>query len=158
MRLLVLDLDGTLWNHGDASRLSPPYRFSGDCLFDSKGERLCLFPGVREFLEWAKGKFILSIASWNVEEIVKPILEGFGLWDYFLFPKIETHPDKGDMILRTVRDLENAGYTVGDVIYVDDRDIHIDGVKSVFPSIRFIRMWDDVKSFGELIQHLEKPR
>lgn len=158
MRLLVLDLDGTLWDHEDASRFSPPYCFSDDCLFDFKGGRLCLFPAVKEFLEWTKGKFIISIASWNGEDKVKPILEGFGLWDYFVFPKIENHPYKGDMMLRTVRELENAGYTVGDVICVDDRDIHIDGVKSAVLSIRFIRMWDDVKSFGKLIQHIEKPR
>ena len=38
------------------------------------------------------------------------------------------------MILRTVRDLENAGYTVGDVIHIDE------------------------KSFEELMQLLEKLR
>jgi len=43
------------------------------------------FSGLREFLKWTVGKFILSIASWNVKKKVKPILEGFGLWTYFLF-------------------------------------------------------------------------
>ncbi|NJE60593.1 magnesium-dependent phosphatase-1 [Thermococcus sp. 21S7] len=156
MKLLVLDLDGTLWDHEDASRLTPPYEFHDDYLVDSTGEKLHLFPGVRGFLEWASGRFVLSIASWNVEEKVRPILEGFGLWDYFRFPKIENHPNKGDMIARTLRELELSGYDVGGVIYLDDRDIHIEDVKTTVPSIRFIHMWRDVKSFEELKKLLEK--
>jgi len=60
------------------------------------------------------------------------------------------------MISRTVGELENAGYTVDDVIYVDDRTIHIDGVKMAFPGVDFVHMWVDVKSFEELMQLLEK--
>jgi magnesium-dependent phosphatase-1 len=156
MRLLVLDLDGTLWDHEDASQLTPPYEFHEDYLIDAYGEELHLFPGVREFLEWASERFLLSIASWNVEDKVRPILEGFGLWDYFLFPKIEGHPDKADMIRRTIEELESIGYTIDDVIYVDDRAIHIDKIKMELPEVDFIHMWVDVKSFGELKQLLEK--
>ena len=156
MRLLVLDLDGTLWDHEDASALVPPYEFGGDCLTDSLGQKLCLFPGVREFIEWASERFILSIASWNIEERVRPILEGFGLWDYFMFPKIEGHPDKGDMIRRTIEELRSIGYDIDDVIYIDDRVIHIDGVKMAVPCVDFIHMWVDVKSFEELKQLLQK--
>ena len=156
MKLLVLDLDGTLWDHEDASRLTPPYEFHGDYLVDSTGQELHLFPGVREFLEWARNRFFLSIASWNVEGKVRPILEGFGLWHYFIFPKIENHPNKADMIMRTLRELELLGYDVEGTIYVDDRDIHIEDVKTTVPSIRFIHMWKDVESFEELRKLLEK--
>ena len=156
MRLLVLDLDGTLWDHEDASRLNPPYEFHDDYIVDASGEELHLFPGVRDFLNWASERFILSIASWNVEERIRPILEGFGLWNYFLFPKIEGHPDKGDMIRRTVEELRSIGYGIDDIIYVDDRIIHIDGVKMAFPGVHFVHMWVDVKSFEELMQLLEK--
>jgi len=156
MKLLILDLDGTLWDHEDASALVPPYEFNGDCLTDSTGQKLCLFPGVREFLEWASERFILSIASWNVEKKVRPILEGFGLWHYFAFPKIENHPNKGDMIVRTLKELEILGYKVEEAIYVDDRDIHIGEVKTAVPSIRFVHMWRDAKSFEELRELLER--
>jgi magnesium-dependent phosphatase-1 len=161
MRLLVLDLDGTLWDHEDASQLAPPYEFYEDYLIDAYGEELHLFPGVREFLDWASERFLLSIASWNVEEKVRPILEGFDLWDYFLFPKIEGHPDKADMIRRTIEELESIGYTIDDVIYVDDRAIHVDKIKMELlkmelPEVDFIHMGVDVKSFEELKQLLEK--
>jgi len=156
MRLLVLDLDGTLWDHEDASRLVPPYEFHGDYLTDAYGEELHLFPGVLEFLEWASWRFLLTIASWNLEEKVRPILEGFGLWDYFLFPKIEGHPNKADMIMRTLGELASVGYTIGDVIYVDDRDIHVDEIRMAIPEVDFVHMWVDVKSFEELMELLEK--
>ncbi len=156
MRLLVLDLDGTLWDHEDASQLTPPYEFHGDSLTDAYGEELRLFPGVREFLEWASGRFILTIASWNVEERVRPILEGFGLWDYFTFPKIEGHPNKADMIRRTLEELASIGYEIDEVIYVDDRDLHIDEIKMTLPEVEFVHMWVDVRSFEELRELLER--
>jgi len=155
VKLLVLDLDGTLWDHEDASCLSPPYTFHGDHLIDARGEELHLFPGVRKFIEWASKRFVLSIASWNAEEKVRPILEGFDLWDYFRYPKIENHPNKGDMIARTLRELELSGYNVGEAIYVDDRDVHIEDVKATASSIHFVHMWVDVKSFEELRELLE---
>ncbi|NJE76399.1 magnesium-dependent phosphatase-1 [Thermococcus sp. ES12] len=156
MKLLVLDLDGTLWDHPDASRLSPLYEFHGDYLVDSNGQKLRLFPGVREFLEWASGRFILSIASWNIEERVRPILEGFSLWDYFLFPKIENHPNKADMIRTTIGELQSTGYDVDGVIYVDDRTLHVEDVRKALPNLKFIHMWVDAKSFEELRELLER--
>lgn len=155
MKLLVLDLDGTLWDHEDASRLVPPLRVAGDKVVDAYGEELTLFPGVRDFLEWAKGRFLLSVASWNLEEFVRPILEAFGLWGYFLFPKIEGHPDKASMIERTLLELKSAGYAVDGVIYVDDRTLHVDEVVNAIPDLKFIQMWADVKSFEDLKRMLE---
>ncbi|GAB6103022.1 magnesium-dependent phosphatase-1 [Thermococcus atlanticus] len=157
MKLLVLDLDGTLWDHEDASRLVPPFLVSsdGEGVVDAYGEELVLFPGVRDFLEWAKERFLLSVASWNLEEFVRPILEALGLWDYFVFPKIEGHPDKASMIERTLLELKAAGYTVDGVIYVDDRTIHVDEVVNAIPDLKFIHMWTDVKSFEELKKMLE---
>ncbi|WP_297495659.1 magnesium-dependent phosphatase-1 [Thermococcus sp.] len=134
----------------------PPYEFRGNCLIDSTGQELCLFHGVREFLDWASERFVLSIASWNLEDKVRPILEGFGLWDYFTFSKIESHPNKADMIRRTLDELSSIGYNIEDVIYVDDRDIHIDEIKRIFLPVNFVHMWVDAKSFEELRELLEK--
>ncbi|ALM75060.1 magnesium-dependent phosphatase-1 [Thermococcus barophilus] len=155
MRLLILDLDGTLWDHEDASQLVPPFEVHDDTVIDAYGNKLSLFPSVREFLEWAKDRFILSIASWNMEELVRPILEALGLWDYFIFPKIENHPDKASMILRTVEQLKSIGYEVDEIIYIDDRTLHLQDIKREIPNVKFIQMWIDVKSFEELKKVLE---
>lgn len=60
------------------------------------------------------------------------------------------------MIRRTIEELESIGYTIDDVIYVDDRAIHVDKIKQELPDVDFIHMWVDVKSFEELKQLLEK--
>lgn len=156
MKLLVLDLDKTLWDHYDASQLVPPFRIHDTELIDSLGNKLRLFNGVLEFLEWAKERFILSIASWNVEELVEPILEEFNIRDYFVFPKIENHPDKADMIFRTIQELKSVGYEIEEVLYIDDRTIHLDEIKKRIPNMKFIHMWQDVKSFEELKEFLIK--
>lgn len=155
MKLLILDLDGTLWNHEDASQLVPPYKAEGNKVIDAYGRELELFEGVREFLEWAEKKFVLSIASWNMEEVVKPILEVLDIWKYFKFPKIEYHPNKASMIKRTVEQLRNIGYEIDEIIYIDDRTLHVEEVKREIPKIKFIHMWVDVKSFEELKEVLE---
>ncbi len=156
MRLLILDLDKTLWDHYDASQLVPPFRTHGTELIDALGNKLKLFDGVVEFLDWAKERFVLSIASWNVEKLVRPILEEFNIWHYFVFPKIENHPDKADMIVRTLQELKNSGYEIEEVIYIDDRTLHLDKIKKRTPDIRFIQMWVDVKNFEELREYLMK--
>ncbi|NJE06720.1 magnesium-dependent phosphatase-1, partial [Thermococcus sp. M36] len=56
----------------------------------------------------------------------------------------------------TIEELRSIGYDIDDVIYVDDRVIHIDGVKMAVPGVDFIHMWVDVKSFEELKQLLQK--
>jgi len=155
MRVLILDLDGTLWGHEDASRLVPPFTVNGNCVIDDYGEELHLFPGVREFLEWASERFVLSIASWNVEDLVRPILEALEIWGYFRHPKIEGHPNKADMIRRTLEQLEIEGYEISEVIYVDDRKIHLRDIRRSVPNVKFIQMWVDVKSFEELKRKLE---
>ena len=74
-----------------------------------------------------------------------------------IFPlsKIEYHSNKADMILRTLKQLKSAGYEVSEIIYVDDRTIHLGDIKKRIPNLRFIHMWVDVKSFEELRELLE---
>jgi len=60
------------------------------------------------------------------------------------------------MIRRTLEELASIGYNVEDVIYVDDRDLHIDEIEMALPEVEFIHMWVDVKSFEELRELLER--
>ena len=80
-------------------------------------------PGVLGGANWS---FLLTIASWNVEESVRPILEGFGLWDYF------SKKSKSNIIQQDRH----------------DKDDH--------PRVDFVHMWMDAKSFEELRELLEK--
>lgn len=134
----------------------PQFKVEGNLFIDVYGREVRLFEGVKDFLEWARRRFILSIASWNVEEIVRPILEAFDIWEYFLFPKMENHPDKEDMIKRTIEQLESLGYEIKEVVYVDDKASHVEDVKREVPNIKFIHMWSGVKNFEELKGFLDK--
>lgn len=72
-------------------------------------------------------RFILSIASWNLEEKVWSILEGFRLWDYF-FPK----------------ELPSIGHEIEGAICIDDRTFHTDKILLKVHNVDFIHMWVDV--------------
>ncbi|WP_240920745.1 hypothetical protein [Thermococcus sp. CX2] len=84
-------------------------------------------------------RFILSIASWNLEEKVLPVLEGLGLWGYFLFPK----------------ELPSIGHEIEGVICIDDRTLYADKILLKVHNVDFIHMWVDVEGFDELKKLLE---
>jgi len=154
VKLVVLDLDGTLWDHLDASSLKPPFKLvSRDVVEDSRGCRLRLYPGVREFLRYVKGLGVaLAVASWNDPSIVMPIMDALGLTQYFNYVGIEYHPGKHLVIAKIVEWYRRSlgGIEPGEILYVDDRDIHIDDVRRYVGGVKFVRMWVDVKDFKEL--------
>lgn len=129
MRLLIFDFDGIFWDYEDVFWFILFYEFYGDYFVDVYGEELYFFLGVCEFFDWVSECFFFLIVSWNVEEKVRFIFEGFGFWDYFLFLKIEGYFNKVDMIWRIIEEFELIGYIIDDVIYVDDRVIYVDKIK-----------------------------
>ena len=109
MKLVVFDLDGTLWDHEDASQLIPPLKkLSEDVIVDSKGERLRLHPNVRRILSKLKEihNVILAVASWNKPDRVKPILKLLSIKEYFDYIVIEFTDRKDLMIRRIVKQIE----------------------------------------------------
>ena len=159
-KVLVLDLDMTLWNHPDISALTLPFKLEDrDVIVDSRGVRVMLYPGVRELLRWARtsGK-VISIASWNNPEPALEALRLFGILDYFFKPKIQYHPHKHLMLLELIRDLEELGYRVHpeDIVYVDDRDIHLGEIYSRVGRVRYVQMWRDARDHWELIKLLQR--
>ncbi len=85
MKLLILDLDKTLWSHHNVTDTSPPYRrVAEDTVVDSRGEVVRLNPCARELLELAKSRgLLLAVASWNDPEKALAVLETMGLKEYF---------------------------------------------------------------------------
>ena len=68
VKIVVFDLDSTLWDHIDVSSMKPPFKLLDDnTIIDSIGDKLRLYPCVRKILEKLKNRrYKLSIASWNV--------------------------------------------------------------------------------------------
>jgi len=159
IKLVVLDADGTIWDHLNISAMKPPFRLEGrDTIVDLDGARLTLNEGIREFLKFARSKGMrISLASWNKPEPVFEALRLFSLTDYFTHPKAEPHPDKADMLTRILRELEEDGVSIKphEVLYVDDRDRHIDDIRVKIGDVVFLRYGVDFKSWYELMDRFE---
>ncbi len=151
--LLFIDLDGTLWDHKDISRLSPPFtRIGEDIIVDSKGVKVKLYRDMVELIRWARSSgAIISSLSWNIPEKALEALETFGLDGLFDYHGISTSPDKGYYAMEIINDLKSKGvlFKTCEIVYIDDRNIHLESVRNRLGNIIFIMAWKDFKNFRE---------
>ncbi len=157
--LIALDLDGTVWDHLDISSLYPPFKRVGPLtIADSRGVVVNLRPRLRYFLQWAWGAgHILTTLSWNDFDVAYQALRAFELDGYFHYLAIEPHPRKDKMLYRVLRQIrEERGVEIrpSDVVYVDDRDIHIREIWENIGPVRFFQFGKDVRCFTELVEVL----
>ena len=160
IKLVVMDADGTIWNHHSVSELVSPFRLiSRDIAEDRYGEKVVLKERLREFLEFAKHKRILvSLASWNEPENVFELLSIFKIFDYLVYPMAEPHPNKHSMIKKILTNLEMSGKRIypEEVLYIDDRDIHLIDVRENIGEVNFLKFGYDVKSWQDVINKLNR--
>lgn len=155
IRLIVFDCDLTLWNHEDASALQRPLALDNpDTIRDQAGTKVSIFPQVRGALaELERRGYLLSICSWNLPEPVFEMLGLFGIIGYFCHPKAEPHPDKGDMIARTLAEfaVDGAAIRPDQVVFTDDRTLHTAQILERLPGLHVLQMWVDVKDHNGLL-------
>ena len=160
IKLVVFDADKTLWTHSDVSSLVLPFeRVSRDILKDANGETFQLFNGVRELLEGlGNRKVINTVASWNKPEPVEEALSLFEINQFFKIVKAEFHPDKYLMIESIVSELAGTGieFKAHEILYVDDRTLHLAEIRKKIGPIHFIQMWVDVEAHNEIMEYVEK--
>ncbi len=149
VKVVFLDLDGTVWDHSDISSLIPPFRVvDDDVIKDRAGVEVRLRVGVREFLRFVRDLgLVVAALSWNDPEIALEALKAFKLVNYFDRLYIEPHPHKGLVMLKAIKEL---GVEPEEVIYVDDRDIHLGEVRELVGNVKFIQFGKDVSGFKEL--------
>ncbi|MEM1598125.1 MAG: magnesium-dependent phosphatase-1 [Pyrobaculum sp.] len=158
--LIALDLDGTVWDHGDISSLYLPFRkISQMQIVDSRGVVVTLRRHVRDFLAWARGEgHILSTLSWNDFDVAYQALKAFEIDRYFHYLVIEPHPRKDKMLwrlLRRIREERGVDVQPGDILYIDDRDIHIGQIRENIGPVRFLQFGKDVSCFTEVVEYLK---
>lgn len=158
--LLFFDLDGTLWDHKDISSLDPPFRrLSPLRIADSRGVVVTVYEDSLKLLKWARSRgAIVSALSWNDHMIAVSALESLGVLGLFDYLAIEPHPGKGDMARRVIESLrKERGLELSPcrIIYIDDRDIHVNDVREKIGDIAFLMAWRDFKSFEEATERIE---
>ena len=158
IKLVVLDLDGTLWDHPDVSVLIPPFRrLDNDSAEDTEGRMVRLYAGMRELIEELDRRgVLLSIASWNKPEPVYELLKLFELDSFFRHPMVQFHPDKDRMVRELLAKLEKEGVDVKpeEILYVDDHDWHLAEIKETVGLVNFLHMWKDVNSPLKILDHI----
>ena len=152
VKIIFIDLDGTIWDCMDISQLQPPFtRISKNTIIDRYGYPVRLFDYVEEFLAEVRRLGIELVAlSWNIYEIAYEALKAFDILKYFNHLLIEFHPHKGLLMKRYLT--SRASYIdPKEIIYIDDRDIHIDEIRELVGEVHFIRAWKDFRSYKEFV-------
>ncbi len=159
VRLVIFDCDLTLWDHANVSELRLPLsRVDTDTIEDAAGVHVRLLPGVREVFAGLQARGILiSIASWNQPEPVFAMLDLLGLTPFFTRPKVEPHPYKERTIAALLQELAAEGLAVkpDEVVYVDDRALHLRRVREALGSIRTLRPGVDLKDLREMLAYID---
>ncbi len=156
-KAVFLDLDGTLWSSYDISSQKPPFKRVGHLkIVDSEGSVVKLKQGVIEFLKWARnaGLKVFSL-SWNIPEIAYAALKEFEIHGLFDGHCIEFHPYKGKMMKKAIEKYK-LNIKPCEIVYVDDRRIHLHDVFEEVGKVVFIQMNVDVKDFYELKSIIEE--
>lgn len=148
-RVVILNLDLTLWDHPDISRTRPPYQPVGDdAILDSAGVRIRLRECARSFLEDARRRgVVLAIASWNEPEPALAALEAFRIIHYFSYVVVEPHPCKERMVEQILR---AAGVRPAQAVFIDDNPYIVNRVKARYGEMPVLQFGVDVRSFCEL--------
>ncbi|MCE4611197.1 MAG: magnesium-dependent phosphatase-1 [Desulfurococcales archaeon] len=146
--MLLLDLDGTLWDHLDISSLSPPFRrVSEDVIEDSRGVRVRIYGYMVDLARWARsiGAMVVSL-SWNDPEIAMEALRAFKVDVIFDYHIIEPHPWKGRALARF---LKETGILIPPerMIYFDDREIHLDDIYTNVGRVKYVKSHVDCRGF-----------
>ncbi len=151
--LLMMDLDGALWDHLDISTVSPPYhRLGSGKIGDNNGTVITVFPEALEFIRWCRENgAITSTLSWNYKEYAMEALEKLGIMDLFDYHETEFSPAKDQRLLQLLAELRAKGLAIPPerVAYVDDRDIHMDDIRRNVGNIVFLHIWKEVRNYQE---------
>jgi magnesium-dependent phosphatase-1 len=152
--LLLLDLDGTMWDHLDVSKLKLPFRrINGWTIVDANGVPVRLRVYMVKLALWARrNKGIVSSLSWNPPLHALAALHAFGIDGIFDYHVIEPHPWKGRALaklLRTIWRERRIRIPPNRIVYFDDRDIHLDDIRENVGSVNYVRSNVDCRTFEE---------
>jgi FkbH-like protein len=120
LKCVVWDLDNTMWS---------------GTLVEDGAERLTLKPGIKDVITRLDARGILhSVASKNTADEALPVIEQFGLSEFFLYPDISWGP-KSEALKRIATRL-NIG--IDSLLFIDDSDFELAEVQAACPTVRVL--------------------
>jgi magnesium-dependent phosphatase-1 len=160
IKLIVLDADRTIWDHHNVTELVSPFKLVSEGVAeDANGVKVRLNGNVIDFLEFANKRGILiSLASWNEPKNVFELLSLFRINKYFISPISEPHPNKYLMIQKIISNLSRRGINIfpDEILYIDDRDIHLSEIRKKIGNVKFLRFGVDIKNWQEAIDEIRR--
>jgi len=152
-RAAVFDADRTLWDHYNISELVEPMKVSGDVLVDGTGNKVNLYPRVRETFSALREKgIILGLATWNVESITKRVLELFRLKFDIIISR--EYPYKFLMLSEFLLKAKRMGVEIRpeEVLYIDDRRDHFGYIWFHLGKVKCVEMWKEINDYSEILK------
>lgn len=159
IKLVVFDADKTLWSHHNVSALTFPFKLlDKDTISDAKKQTFHLFEGIRELLsELQQRNILIVLASWNKPEPVKKALQLFAIAKFFSIIEAEFHPNKHLLIKEILSDLSKEGVElrIEEILYVDDRKLHLTKTLGEVGQLHFLQMWVDTKNPDDVLKYID---
>ncbi|ARD85584.1 magnesium-dependent phosphatase-1 [Ferroplasma acidiphilum] len=154
--ILAMDLDGTVWDHLNISGVNPPYtRLDSNSIGNQDNVTVTLFPEALDFIRWARENgAITTTLSWNRKDYAQEALETFGICNLFDYNSTDQTPDKDQRLLKLISLLKKEGVEipVQRVVYVDDRDLHMEAIRKNIGDIVFINIWKTTKTYHDAME------
>ncbi|GGM69380.1 magnesium-dependent phosphatase-1 [Thermogymnomonas acidicola] len=150
--MLMMDLDGTVWDHLNITGVDPPYRVEGGVLVSENGTRIRPYQDAIEFIRWCRSNGAITCTlSWNRFDYVEEALKKLGIWELFDLHATEYTPDKAGRLRRVLDGLAGGGLVIPPerVVYVDDRDIHMEEIRRQVGEVIFIHIWKVIRDYAE---------
>ncbi|MCY0849959.1 magnesium-dependent phosphatase-1 [Sulfuracidifex metallicus] len=160
IKVVVFDADKTLWDHYNISEFVEPLKkISEDEIEDSSGNKLKLFPNVRESLKELKRRgYILGVATWNLPEKASLVFNALELSQLFDIVVSRPFPFKFLMLTEIINELRKRGVNVrrDEIMFIDDRRIHFGNVWLYLPGVKCIEMWKEMQDHIDVFKLLER--
>ncbi len=158
--ILAMDLDGTLWDHLNISGVNPPYmRIDELSIKNNDNVIITVYKSALDFMKWAKSSgAIITSLSWNRTDYVNEALTKLGISELFDYNSTDYTPDKDKRLLKLIEELKMSGIDIKPemIVYVDDRDIHMEAIKKNIGNIIFINIWKDIKNYDDAKKIVEE--
>ncbi len=159
IKLVVFDADKTLWDHHNISLFEEPLKIiNQNSIEDSKGNKLTLFPSVRETLQKLKEMGLyLALVTWNFPEKTQLVLKALKLDHFFDLVVSHDYPFKFLYISEIISRFHEKGINLKPVefVFIDDRKINFGNTWLYIGNVVCLEMWGDINDHRQIVEKIK---